>query len=145
MQLSLLFLTILSALALILCLFRVTLVIRDHHLHLLSITIAHTHSCPQLLLSTRRGVQLFFPRVYVHMDSIPPLSQHMTLMWRIWMVGSGYTSLWCYQGYVLKFCPPQLYLGLAEVGPLNQEDGCRLYTWIMTCTTKLLHHCINFL
>src|SRR6266436_7181438 len=77
MQLSLLFLTILSTLALILRLFRVTLVIRDHCSHLLSITIAHTHSCPQLLLlSTRRGVQLFFPRVYIHMDSIPPLPAH---------------------------------------------------------------------
>src|SRR5258706_14511231 len=103
MQLSLLFLTILSTLALILRLFRVTLVIRDHCSHLLSITIAHTHSCPQLLLlSTRRGVQLFFPRVYIHMDSIPPLSQHTMLMWRIWMVGSGYMLLRCYQGYVLK-------------------------------------------
>src|SRR5258708_23679773 len=123
MQLSLLFLTILSTLFLMLPLFRVTLVIRDRRLHLLSITIAHTHSCPQLLLlSTRRGIQLFFPWVYIHMDSIPPLSQHTMLMWRIWMVGSGYTSLQCYQGYVLKFCPPQLYLGLAEV---HQETMSR--------------------
>src|SRR5258708_19896202 len=141
MQLSLLFLTILSTLALILCLFRVTLVIRDHCSHLLSITIAHTHSCPQLLLlSTRRGIQLFFPWVYIHMDSISPLSQHMMLMWRIWMVGSGYTLLWCYQGYVLKFCPPQLYLGL-----LHQEDGCHFYTWFITSSTDPLLPYIHFL
>src|SRR5260221_11733623 len=102
MQLSLLFLTILSTLALILRLFRVTLVIRDHCSHLLSITIAHTHSCPQLLLlSTRRGVQLFFPRVYVHMDSIPLLSQHTILMWRIWVVDSGYMYIGCYKWHVL--------------------------------------------